>query len=225
MNVSADKKYIRAVFYVLNRIKSKLMFDPERKSIADYMLDLNIERASTLGLMEERAILQTLRNDGIISDLDETDLVEVGENMTPQYQVYELYHFKVSDKFDDYYDSYQKKQIVIDNYCWFDSNTFFLTLRNNSVKAISFDTQRGTRQLLALFQTIIEHWKKYGEKPISVQEIVEGMKKYGSVVRPQDLKNIISNVRNKKVRPAGLEDKIQINHNRKLGGWIIIVKR
>lgn len=226
MDISADKKYVRAVFCVLNRIKDKLRFNPEQKQIADYMLDLNAKwRAGSLGLMEERDILQTLRKDGIISDLDEADTLEVGERMTLQYQAYEIYHFKVSDKFNDYYDNYQKKQIVMDNYCWFDNNTFFLSLRDNSAKAISFDTQRGNRQVLALFQAMVEHWKKYGDKPFAGSEIVKAMARFGSQVETDQLKNVIANVRNKKIKPAGLENKISIKYDRQSDGWRIDIKR
>lgn len=225
MDISADKKYNRATFYVLNKIKNDLLFDPEQKWIVDYYLDLNIKWRTGLGLMDERAILQKLRNDGIISDIGEADIVETGEKGTPHYEVSELYHFKVSDKFDNYYDDYQKKQMVMDNYCWFDNNTFFLILRDDSVKAISFDTERGNRQMLTLFQTIIEHWKKNGDKPISSSEVVKAMAKFGSEVEAPQLKNIFSNVRNKKIKPAGLEDKVHIEHDRKSDGWRIDIKR
>lgn len=226
MNMQADKKYIMAVFCILDRIKDKLRFDPEHKRIVDYMLDLNIKwRAGTLKLMEERDILQTLRNDEVISDLGEPDIAEHGEKGTPQYQVYEIYRFKVSDKFEGYYDNYQKRQIIINNYCWFDNNTFFLTLRDNSVKAVSFDTERKTRDTLSLFQVIVGHWKKNGDEPITGSEIVKSMARFGSKVDSVQLKNIISNVRNKKIKPAGLENKIHIDHDRKANGWRIDIKR
>lgn len=226
INISTDKKYIRAVFCILNRIKDKLRYDPEHKQIVDYMLDLNVKwRAGTIGLMEERAILQILRNDGIISDLLEPIMAEVGERMTPQYQAYQIHRFKVSEKFDDYYDNYQRRQIVMDNYCWFDNNTFSLTLRDNSFKSISFDTERGKREMLVLFQTLIEHWKKFGEEPISAINIVSGMAKLGSKTETIQLKNIISNIRNKKIKPAGLENMIHIIFDRKGHGWSIYIKR
>jgi hypothetical protein len=225
MNIPADKKYIGAIFYVLNKIKKDLLFDPEQKRIVDYDLDINIKWRTDLGLMDERAILQKFRNDGIISDVGEADIIEGGEKGTPQYEVSELYHFKISDEFDGYYDVYQKKQIVMDNYCWFDNNTFFLLLRDGSPKAISFDTERGTGQMLALFQTIIEHWKQNESEPISGSEIVKVMARFGSKVATIQLKNIISNVRNKKIKPAGLEDKIHIEYDRKADGWRIDIKR
>lgn len=224
-NISADKRYTNAVVYVLNKIKDKLLFDPEYKQIVTYNLNLNIKWREGPGLMEERAILQKLRNEGIISDMGEADIVETGEKGTPEYGAYEYYHFKVSEDFNDYYDHYQKIQNVTQNYCWFDNNSFFLTFRDNSVKTISFDTERGNRQVLALFQTIIEHWKKNGDKPISGNEIVKGMAKFGSIVETIQLKNIIANVRNKKIKPAELEDKIHIKYDRKAGGWRVDIKR
>lgn len=225
INISPDKKYANAVVYVLNRIKDKLLFDSENKQIVDYALNLNIKWRAGPSLMEERAILQKLKNDGIISDIGEEDIVEMGEEGTPQYEVYEVYHFKVSEDFNDYYDRYQRIQNVTQNYCWFDNNTFFLTLRDDSVKAISFDTERSSRQVLALFQTIIEYWKENGDKPITGNEIVKAMARFGSTVNTIQLKNIISNVRNKKIKPAGLEDKIHIEYDRTADGWRIDIKR
>lgn len=225
INIPADKKHINAVFFVLNRIKYELLFDSEKKQIIDYMFDLNIKRQAELSLMEERAILQELKNDCIIAEVGEADIVEIGEKGTPKYKVYEVYHFKVSEDFNDHYDRYQKIQNVTQNYYWFDNNTFFFTLRDNSVKAISFDTERGNRQVLTLFQTIVEHWKKNGEKPIMGSEIVKAMARFGSEVDTIQLKNIISNVRNKKIKPAGLENNIHIDYDRKAGGWRIDIKR
>ena len=225
INTSADNKYTEAIIYVLNRIREKLLFDPENIQMVDYMFDLNIKRREGPGLMEERAILQKLRNDGIISDVGEVDIVEIGKKGTFQYKVYDLYHFKVSDKFNDYYNHYQKIQNVTQNYCWFDNNSFFLVLQDGSVKTISFDTERGSRQVLALFQTIIEHWKKDGNESITGDEIIKTMARFGSKVEITQLKNIISNVRNKKIKPAGLEDKIHVEYDKKTGGWKIDIKR
>lgn len=224
MNSLANGKYNNAIFYVLDKIKKDLLFDPKKKRIVDYDLDINVKRQTSLRLTDERAILQKLRNDDIIRDIGEVDIIEGGKKGTAQYQVSELYHFKVSDRFDDYYDSYQKKQMVMDNFCWFDNNSFILELRDGSFKTISFDTERGNRQMLALFQTIIEHWKK-NEKPISSGQIIQGMTKFGSQVESAQLKNIISNVRNKKIKPAGLEDVIRIKFDRKSDGWRIDIKR
>lgn len=225
LKISADRKYATAVFYVLNRIKDKLLFDPQGNQVIDYMFNLNIKLRPGPGLMEEREILQKLRMDGVIFDSDEVDMVEFGEKGTSEYEAYELYHFKVSKHFDDYYDRYQRIQNVTENYCWFDNNTFFLTLRDGSVKAISFDTERQTRHMLALFQAFIEHWKNNGDKPISKAEVVELMVRYGSKVDAPQLKNIFSNIRNKKIKPAGLENKIIIGFDKKFQGWTVDIKR
>lgn len=224
-NVTAEKRYINAVFYVLNIIKDQLLFDAEHKRVIDYYLDTNIKSQVGPGFIEERNIIQKLKNEKIIIEVGEEIIIESGEKGTPSYGVTELHHSKVLDKFQDYYDRYLRIQNVTQNYCWFDNNSFFLTLRDGSLKAISFDTERGNRQVLALFQTIIEHWKKNGDKSISGSEIVKVMKKYGSEVETDQLKNIISNVRNKKIKPAGLEDKIRIEHKKKLNGWVIEIKR
>lgn len=225
MDISADQRYTDAVFYVLNRIKDKLLFDPEQKQVVDYELDCNIKSQPEPGFMGERKIIQKLQNESILTEIGEEIIIESGKKGTPGYGVSELHHFKVSKSFQDYYDRYLKIQNVTQNYCWFDNNTFFLTLRDDSVKAISFDTERGNRQVLALFQTIIEHWKKNGDKPITGSEIVKGMAKFGSIVETIQLKNIISNVRNKKIKPAGLEDKIHIKFDRKTSGWRVDIKR
>lgn len=224
INASADEEFTNAVVYVLNKIKRSLLFDSESRQIADYRFDLNSKWRAGPGFLEEKAVLQKLRNENIISDIGETDIFEVGMG-TPEYAAHETYHFKISEEFNEYYDRYQKIQNVTQNYCWFDNNTFSLTLQDGSVKAISFDTERSSRQMLALFQTIVEHWKKNGDKPIAGSEIVKAMVRYGSRVDSIQLKNIISNVRNKKIKPAGLENKIHIEHDRKAGGWRIDIKR
>ena len=225
MDISAGKKYTNAVFYVLNIIKDKLLFDPEQKQVVDYELDCNIKSQTVPGFMDERNILQKLKNEKIIIEIGEKIIIESGEKGTTGYGVSELHHFRVSKTFQDYYDRYLKIQNITKNYCWFDNNTFFLTLRDDSIKAISFDTERGNRQILALFQTIIEHWKNNGDKTIMGSEIVKGMSKFGSMVETIQLKNIISNVRNKKIKPAGLDSKIYIKYDRKAEGWKVDIKR
>ena len=47
MDISADKRYTNAVFYVLNIIKDKLLFDLEQKQEVDYILDCNVKMSST----------------------------------------------------------------------------------------------------------------------------------------------------------------------------------
>lgn len=224
-NSFAEKEYIEAVIFVLNKIKKYILYEPTNNQTIEYMFDLNIKKRNGPGLMEERAILQKLLTESIIHEISEADIVEVGVKGTPQYEAYNLYHFKVSDKFNDCYDHYQKIQNVTQNYSWFENNSFFFTLRDGSVKTISFDTERGNRQVLSLFQTIIEHWKINGNEPVTGDEIVKSMAKFGSKVETIQLKNIISNVRNKKIKPAGLENKIFIEYDKKSGGWRIDIKR
>lgn len=224
INTLADDKYTTAVFHILNKIKDKLLLNLEKKQIIDYMFDLNIKRVEP-SFIEEKAILQKLKNDGIISEIEEINIMTIGKKKTPQYKAYEIYHFKVSENFNDYYNHYQKIQNVSQNYCWFDNNAFFLKLQDNSIYPISFDTERGNRGMLVLFQVMVEHWKKNENIPITGNEIVKAMAKFGLKVETQQLKNIISNVRNKKIKPAGLENKIKIIYDKKTNGWVIDIER
>lgn len=224
--MQADKKYIRSVFVVLNKIKDSLLFDPEHKKTVDYMFNGNAQRLpGEIGQREERDILQQLRNEGVISDTDEADICTIGKQGTANYQAFEKFHFKVADIFEGYFEKYQKSQMLMDNYFWFDNNTFFLTLRDGSVKTISFDTERGSSQQLALFKAITDHWKFGGNAPITGTQVVELMAKYGSVVDVSQLKNIFSNLRNKKIKPAGLENLISITYKKKLTGWMVKIIR
>ena len=225
MNVtSAERHFETVTWYVLNEIKRKLILkiDSNRKII--YFLNIDITRINP-NLLEERAALESLCEKKIIQEFDEKGLAETGEPGSRTYKVEDMYYLKVLDGFEEYYDRVRMGQDLNKGICWFDNNTFFLTLQDNSVKTISFDTERSSRQVLALFQTIVEHWKKNGDKPIAGGEIVKAMARYGSRIDTIQLKNIISNVRNKKVKPAGLENKIRIEHDRKANGWRIDIKR
>lgn len=224
--VNPEKNYEDVVWHVLNSIKEQLIFDLENRRIVDYTFNLNIKRRTWPSFMEERNVIQQLKNQKIIFQIGEAVIVESGDKGTPAYEVHELYHYNVADSFDGYYDKFQVKQNIDGGrWCWFDNNTFFLSLRDNSVKAISFDTERGKHQMTALFQALLEHWKKYEDGSISGKEIVEAMVRFGSKVNAVQLKNIISNIRNKKIKPAGLEDKIYIKFDRKVDGWRIDIKR
>lgn len=226
MAMQADKKYVRSVYVVLNKIKDGLLFDPEHKRTVDYMFNGNAQRqAGEIGQSEERDILQQLRNEEVISDTDEADICTIGEQGTKDYQAFEKFHFKISNSFEDYYEKYQKSQILMDNYFWFDNNTFFLTLRDGSVKTISFDTERGGSQQLAIFRAITDHWKFGGNAPITGKQVVDLMAKYGSVVDVSQLKNIFSNLRNKKIKPSGLESLISITYQKKPAGWMVKIIR
>lgn len=224
INTLADDKYTNAVFYILNKIKGKLLLNLQNKQIVDYMFDLNIKRVGP-SFIEEKAILQKLKNDNIIFETEEVNITTIGKKKTSQYKAYEIYHFKVSKNFNDYYDHYQKIQNVSQSYCWFENSTFFLKLRDSSPKAISFDTERNSTQMFTFFQTIIGHWKMNGNEPISGNKIVLIMAKFGLKVEINQLKNIISNVRNKKIKPAGLENKINIKYDGETDGWRIDIKR
>ena len=226
MTIQADEEYNNAIFYVLNKIKKELLFDNKDNQIVNYYFSVNIKKRPGLSLMKERAILQRLRKDGIISDTGEVVISETGQVGMPDYEVYEIYHFKVSKKFNDYHDRYQRIQNVTQSYCWFDNNTFFLTLRDSSKKVISFDAQRGNKQGLVLFQIMIEHWKKNGSKPMTHAEIVKGMAKAGIEVKATQLNTIIANVRRTKINPAGLGDKIHIKFDKKANnGWSFDIER
>lgn len=224
MDIPADKKYADSVFYVLNKIKKRLLFYPNHNQIVEYRLYF-APRPPEISLSEERHLLQRFQNEKIIVQVDEPDEVEIGKPGNNNYQAYFLYHFKVTEKFNDVYDRYQRIQNVTENFCWFDNNTFYLKLYDGSVKTVSFDTQKGTRGMLALFQTLIEHWKKNGTKPILHNEIVKTMAKFGSKTEASLLRSIISNVNNKKIKPAGLEEKISTEFDKKAKGWKIDIKR
>lgn len=225
INMSADKKYINETIYVLNRIKYEINLNEKNNQNINYMFDLNIDSRSGIDFYSEKKVLQILKDERVITEIGETTIAEIGEKDTPQYKAYEIYHFRVSKKFLEYYDKYQKTQNFIENYCWFDNNTFFLLLQDNSVKAISFDTERGNRQVLTLFQTLVEHWKLNGDTPITANDIVQRMSKLGSSVPSKQLKNTMSNIRRKKIKPANLQNKIQIKYDSKAGGWRININR
>lgn len=224
MYKSAESKYNFAVWHVLNRIKEQLQFDPKKERVVAYLMDINVKYHTGVGLVEERKIIEKLINEGIITMISEPDQVGVGEPQTPEYKAYELLHFKVNSGFEDYHDQYQKIQRVDLGFCWFDNNSFCLKLKDGSVKIISFDTERGKREMLAVFQVLIDNWK-INDKPLSKSEIVEKVKSYGVIVEPDQLKNIMSNIRKTKIKPAGLEDIILIDRDRQSGGWGVKITR
>jgi len=225
MYKSAEDKYDFAVWRVLNRIKEQLQFDPQEERVVAYLLDLNIKHHSGVGLVAERKIIEKLINEGLITSISDSDFVSIGEPQTPEYKAYELFHFKVKRGFEDYYDQYQKKQRVDLGFCWFDNNTFFLRLRDGSAKPIAFDTERGNRNMLVVFQVLIDHWKRNDNLPIGKGEITIRAKSYGVKIEPAQLKNIMSNIRKTKLKPAELEDIISIDFDRKTGGWSLTIAR
>lgn len=225
INISAERRYLENTFYVLNKIKTELLRDLNKNRVIDYMFNVNIIVRPHLSLVDEREILHNLISEKIISKIGDTDIVEIGKKGTPKYEVYEIYHFKVSKRFERNYDQRLKTQNASQGYCWFENNTFILILHDGSTKSISFDTERGKRQIVALFQTLVEHWKLNGNDPIKAMDIIKGMSKFGSIGESCQIKNIISNVRKTKINPANLQNKIQINYDSKAGGWRINIYR
>jgi len=223
--LTSEELYDLHWWFVLEKIKKELLKNDTSVTRVIYSLFLHptINDPATPNSAEEQLIISKLEKDGLIKKTEETtDFAVGGTNPT----AVGVTHYLEVDikKFDDYYNRYKKTQNKYDRYCYFDDNIFFLTLRDNSVKAISFDTVRGTRKGLALFQAIIGHWKIYGEKPITRVEIINAMARYGSRVESFQLRSIISNVR-KKIIAAGLENCIQINFEEKSNGWKVTIQR
>ena len=148
-----------------------------------------------------------------------------GEPQTPDYHPFLLHHFIVNDSFEDYYEKYQRNQELNSGVLRFDNNTFFLQMRDGSTKTVDFDTQRGKRQMLVVFQVLIDHVKRSGN-PISKAEMVESARKdYGLKVEPTQLHNIIHSIRTSKLKPAKLEEIIHIDHDGKTDGWLVQITR
>lgn len=224
MNYPAEKTYTNNVWCILNKIKHELLYKAKNDHIIDYLFDLNITRINP-GYMEELEILEKLKKDKIISEVHPLDTVEINESGKQNQKAYYLYHFKVLGAFDAYYDLYYRSLLVNQSYCWFENNAFFLTLKDASVKVISFDTERGKRGLLTMFQVLVDHWKKNGNKPISGDSMIKYMDNLGVSIERHQIKDILSNIRNKKIKPAKLDDKIFISFSKKLHGWTVDIKR
>ena len=228
MYKSAESKYNFAVWYVLNRIKKALLFDPTHGRVADYLLDVNVKRDAPIDLVEEQNVIQALLKEGVVSLEDEPWETGTGEPQTPDYHPFLLHHFIVNDSFEDYYEKYQRNQELNSSVLRFDNNTFFLQMRDGSYKTISFDTERGKRgigQMYAVFQVLIDHTKRSGN-PISKTEIVESVKKrYGLIIETGQLHNIIHSIKASKLTPAKLEEIINMNYDSKTDGWLVQITR
>lgn len=224
MYKSAESKYNFAVWYVLNRIKKEMLFNADKQRVVDYLLDVNVKREAPISLVEEQNVIQALLKDRVIVLEDEPWETGTGEPQTPDYHPFLLHHFIVNDNFEDYYEKYQINQNLNSGVLRFDNNTFFLQMRDGSTKPVVFDTERGNRQMLVVFQVLIDHIKRSGS-PISKAEIIDGAKHYGLKVESPQLHNIISNIKKTKLKPAKLEEIIHIDYDRNTDGWSVQITR
>jgi len=96
----------------------------------------------------------------------------------------------------------------------FENNTLFVSLKDGTQTSLDFEDQRNTKNMLAVFTVLYEHWQKYQDQLLEVVEIerrlINNQKLSADLVNTSDfLSNTISNIR-KKIRGKHLEGLINI---------------
>lgn len=99
---TAKERFIYAVWHVLNEIEKKRLPN-QNKKVFDYMVNIDVRHQARFLFGMERDAIQFLKNKKIIKEIGEPVLVEFGEQGTHNYQVYESYHFKPLNEFDEFY--------------------------------------------------------------------------------------------------------------------------
>jgi len=102
---TAKEKFDYAIWYILDRLERKKLPYPNKK-VVDYMMNINIKYQASFLFGLERDVIQFLKDKKVIKQIGEPDIYESGKSGTPKYKAYETYHFKILNKFNDYYKKY-----------------------------------------------------------------------------------------------------------------------
>lgn len=111
-------------------------------------------------------------------------------------------------------------------YCWLDNETFFIRLKDGSLKSMPFGTRRETKFMLLFFKILYQHWQQFGNKPLEREEIRKRLLK-GGLPEASDkfIKDTASNLRKSRINPLGLSELISITYDRSAGGFSLDIKK
>lgn len=97
-----------AVFYILNELERKRLPYPDQK-IVDYTRDVNIRHMANFLFGMELDVIKFLKEERVIEEIGEPDIVENAKKGTPDYQVEEVLHLKILKNFSKFYEEYKKR--------------------------------------------------------------------------------------------------------------------
>lgn len=241
--ITAEDEFKYAVWHILNKIKKKVLPYPNKKVI-NYMMDIDVKHQAKFLFGLERDAIQFLKNERVIKEANEADVVEIGKRGTSEYKVYELYHFKILNKFDEFYKRYKEKyqQIMsklkgedISSYFGFDRMTFKLKRVDNTYAVINFYPQEGEGSSpFYLFSAFVKILKNKGgrngswlEAIITKKEITETLKELNCPNIDDVNENWLKNTKGNLIKKIPKEYKkiIKIDYyDRKLGGYPFALK-
>jgi len=187
---TAKEKFDYAIWHVLDRLERERLPYPNKK-VVDYMMNINIEYQAHFLFGLERDVIKFLKDKKVIKQVGEPDIYESDPGFS-KYEVYEIYHFEILNKFNDYYRKYTnllRGGLDITQLFGFRNKTFWLKLIDGSEVTINFNP-KGNRKhpaqpyyLLRAFvnATIMRgSWERkdsWIEISLTRQEIIDGVKK------------------------------------------------
>lgn len=130
----------------------------------------------------------------------------------------------------------RKKKGLDKKFVSFENDSLIMQLPDGSPAPIDFNTKRGNKDMLNVFEIIFEHWRTAKETEFRdgwwVVSITKGMirvgleKKGKKDLYPKFIINNISYIRNLKIKPSKLSGLVELSyHNRKIDGWVFRIKK
>jgi len=222
--ITAKEKFDFAVWNILDGIERDRLPYPN-KEIIDCMVSIDIRSLSKSQFYEVRHFLKANK---VLKEVGEPVIYESGVVGTPEYQVFNIFHFKILQPFDEYYRKYTNLVnggIDASELFGFEDFTFWLKLVNGSKATINFNPKGNRKyptQSYYLFRALIQllkngKWIREGdwlEISVTQKEIIDEIKKLQYLNQESLSSIILSNMRNNLINkslPSNFKNLIKLS--------------
>ena len=103
---TAIDQFNSSVWLVLNKTKDYTISEGK---LISYYFDLDITRRKPMTYRDEERALQYLQKNKVIKEIVKVDTAEIGLPAEENHKIYSIYHFKINNKFSEYYDIFIMK--------------------------------------------------------------------------------------------------------------------
>jgi hypothetical protein len=185
--ITAKDKFDYAVWSILNEMEENRLLH-NSSEIIDHMVDIDISNLAKTHFYE---VAKYLKDNMVLEEVGDPDVYESEMRGTPEYKVFNIFHYKLLDLFNDFYKKYTNLvngEQDVSEFFGFEDMTFWLKLVDGSKATINF-SPKGNRkyptQSYYLFRALIQllrygKWIRKGnwiEIAVTQNQIIDEVKK------------------------------------------------
>jgi hypothetical protein len=174
-NLNAEERFHIAVKLALDDIKGELIPDRGIGDIVDYCVGINSRLQGWNNQFKQNKIISYLKKEKVIEEIGEPDIIESGEKYTPSYVPFYTHHFKILERFNEFYEKFQGisnrllNQTNIDN---IKTDWKWLNRKKGEYQFGNKSFMQGGRKRRRVFKAIMELYEGNSEHVISTQILI-----------------------------------------------------